>query len=119
MRKRNSLRAEKESRKLSMRIHEEEQKELDAEKLRQTQAPEIWASEAEDLLYELVKPTPVTGSFIIRDEDQSRTFSELKEKLLKPCVEKLAKQLTRVGEVVVEISYDRQTAGVKVTVTVK
>ena len=81
--------------------------------------PEIWASAAEDLLYELVEPIPVTESFIILDEDHGRTFFELEEKFLKPCVEKLAKQLTRVGEVIVEISYDRQTSGVKVTVIVK
>ena len=83
------------------------------------ETPEIWASAVEDRLYELVKPTPVTESFVIRDEDRSQTFSELEEKLLKPCVEKLAKQLTRVGEGVVEMRYDRQTAGVKVTVIVK
>jgi hypothetical protein len=81
--------------------------------------PKIWASEVEDRLYELVKPVPVTESFIIRDEDQSQALSELEEKFLKPCVEKLAKQLTRVGEVIVETSYDRRTAGVKVTVIVK
>lgn len=81
--------------------------------------PKIWASAIEDRLYELVKPIPVTESFIIQDEDMFRSFPELAEKFLKPCVEKLAKQLTRVGEVVVEISYDQQTAGVKVTVTVK
>jgi len=58
----------------------------------------------------LVKPIPVTESFIIQDEDLFQTFSVLEEKFLKPCVEKLAKQLTRVGEVIVEIEYDRQTA---------
>jgi hypothetical protein len=83
------------------------------------ETPKIWASAVEARLYELVNSIPVTESFIIRDEDHGQTFSELEEKFLKPCVEKLAKQLTRVGEVVVEMSYDRQTAGVKVTVTVK
>jgi hypothetical protein len=82
------------------------------------ETPKIWAAAVEDRLYELVKPEPVTDSFVVRDEDHGRTFSELEEKFLKPCVEKLAKQLTRVGKVKVEMAYHVPTAGVEVTVTV-
>jgi hypothetical protein len=80
--------------------------------------PEIWAAAAKQRLDKLVLPNPVMDSFIIMDEDMVRTFPELEEKFLKPCVARLARRLDRVGKVEVEIAYHVPTSGVEVTVIV-
>lgn len=81
--------------------------------------PTIWAAAIEDRLHAMVAPIPVTDSFIIQDGDTACTFAELEGRFIKPCVERLAKRLSRVGKVEVEMAYHVPTSGVEVTVIVR
>jgi hypothetical protein len=87
--------------------------------MKEREIHQIWTAAIKERLHAMVNPGPVIESFVVQDEDHGRTFAELEEKFIKPCVEKLAKQLTRVGKVEVKMAYYAPTAGVEVTVIVK